>query len=115
MLINSPLANDMSSETAAALMIAAGLMKKGHPDKLTYTDNDTDYELPEGITKEENETFDTVKELWKAKTEDDEDRTVVWGVGILNKNQDNETVNRMIYPDGTQISLINFNGVSGLG
>lgn len=41
--------------------------------------------------------------------------TVVWGVGIIDKGKETEKVNRLVYPDFSWISLINFGGGSGLG
>lgn len=103
----------INKETAVALMIACGgeTPKTGHPDILEYIDNE--YERPEGITPETGETFDSIVETWDSGGEDE--RTVTWGVGIIGKGTDSEIVNRMIYPDGTEISLINFNGEGGLG
>lgn len=91
-----------------AMLLQAGSGSDGHPDKLSYTDDDTEYTLPEGITPLTGETFDTVTELWRAKTADEQDAAVVWGIGVLNKGADNEKVSRMIYTDGTWIDLTDF-------
>ena len=109
MILNAAEANYMNAETAVALMIAAGLggSESTHPDELIYTDSDPDYELPESITPLSGETFDTVTEIWKGETED-QDVRVVWGVGITSKDTDNEIVTRLIYPDATQMAINGF-------
>lgn len=44
-----------------------------------------------------------------------EESEVVWGIGVLNKRTDTESVNRILYPDGSEIRLHNFNGEGGIG
>ena len=131
--------------------------KHRHPDSLEYTDEDEDYTVPETITPDEGETFDTITETWIVDPDKDEqfnttkdykvgdivvyndkfykctvehkagewdsshftqigsELKVVWGVGIINKGEDDEMVNRLVYPDDSYISLINFTGEGGLG
>ena len=91
-----------------AMLLNGGSGDPVHPDRLTYTDDDPDYELPEDITPASGETFDTITETWYAKTAGGEDINVVWGVGILNKGTSDETAVRLIYPDFSQLELVGF-------
>ena len=83
--------------------------KRIPPDILTYKDDDPDYELPEDVPEVNGETLDSVTEYFAEK-----DVTRVWGIGVLNKGTDDETVNRMIYPAGHVLKIIGFNGTGGL-
>ena len=102
---------DFEEGLAVGLLLAGRGQANKHPDILEYIDDE--YERPEGITPETGETFDSITETWDSGGENEQ--TVTWGVGIIGKGTDSEIVNRMIYPDGTEISLINFNGEGGLG
>lgn len=74
-----------------------------HPDRVTYTDSDPSYIPPTPVA---GETFDTYKEDWL------DNGTVIftqkYGVGVLNKGTATEQVTRLIFPDLTYVSLINF-------
>ena len=75
-----------------------------HPDTVIYTDSDSTYSAPDTA---QNETFDTFTEVWN---NDDPEKIVrrVWGVGVLNKGKENERVTRLVYPDKTFVTLVNF-------
>lgn len=70
---------------------------KDHPDDLTYTDSDPDYVPPASV--QTGETFDTITETWADGSQD------VFGVGVLNKGADDETITRFIYPDGSEMTF----------
>ena len=70
---------------------------KDHPDDLTYTDSDPDYVPPASV--QTGETFDTITETWADGSQD------VFGVGVLNKGADDETIIRLIYPDGSEMTF----------
>jgi hypothetical protein len=79
------------------------LTVRTHPDRVTYTDTDPSYTPPTPAT---GETFDTYKEDWLDGNT--VTKTQTFGVGVLNKGTSNEQVTRLIFPDLTYVSLINF-------
>ena len=89
------------TESLLAMLLPSGITR--HPDRVTYTSNNSSYIFPDPLL---GETFDTYKEDWL------EDNVVtysqIYGVGIINRGQANEQVTRLIFPDMTFVSLINF-------
>ena len=75
-----------------------------HPDTVIYTDSDTGYRMPDPA---QNETFDTFTEVWESESLEKTVRRV-WGVGVVNKGKENERVTRLVYPDKTFVTLVNF-------
>lgn len=88
------------------LMLGFAVDKHGHcshPQLVTYVEDDQDYEPPD---IRQGETFDTYTEKWIK--EDVVTRTHVWGVGVINRGADDETVTRLVYPDRTFVELEGF-------
>ena len=96
-----------AKDSFLAMLLAAG--GSSHPDVLEYEDGG--FTPPASVVPEQGETFDSITETWSGA----EPYSRVWGVGIIDKGLSTEIVNRLIYPDGSEISLINFSGESGIG
>lgn len=84
--------NDIGMESLLAM-----IFKNAHPVSLEYRTNS--YVVPQSITPATGETFDSIVETWG------QNKTDIYGVGLLNRGQSNETVTRLIFPDASYITL----------
>ncbi len=79
------------------------------PDEYAYVEDDANYTPPADDEFDpdapQNETFDTMTAYWH----DTPDKQV-WGLGIADRDTDNERFSRLIRPDGKSIALTNFWG-----
>ena len=90
--------NNYAKNGIAMESLLAIIFKNAHPISLEYRTNS--YTVPTGITPASGETFDSIVETWG------QNKTDIYGVGLINRGQANETVTRLIFPDASYITLI---------
>ena len=100
--VDSPVVNVVAEDNDNAVSSGAvynfiNAIFDSHPVDSEYKENDEDYVKPASV--QTGETFDSITQTYSDGTKE------IYGIGILNRGEDNEVVSRLVYPDKTSMTF----------